>query len=60
MQFVPLELEEPFTVKEYARAAHISDRLASLAIKLYQYYGMMEHTGKRGRAYLYETREKGD
>ncbi len=57
MQFVPLELEEPFTVKEYARAAHISDRLASLAIKLYQYYGMMEHTGKRGRAYLYETRE---
>lgn len=58
MQFVPLELEEPFTVKEYAKAAHINDRLASLAIKLYQYFGMMEHTGKKGRAYLYEIRDR--
>ena len=58
MQFVPLELEEPFTVKQFAKAAHINDRMASLAIKLYQYYGMMEHTGKKGQAYLYETRER--
>ena len=58
MQFVPLELEEPFTVKQFAKAARINDRMASLAIKLYQYYGMMERIGKNGRAYLYETREK--
>lgn len=58
MQFVPLELEEPFTKKQFAKAARINDRVASLAIKLYQYYGMMEHTGKEGRSYLYEIREK--
>lgn len=56
MQFVPLELEEPFTVKEYAKAAHIDERLTRLAIKLYQYYGMMEQVGKKGREYLYEIR----
>ena len=58
MQFVPLDLEEPFTVKQFARAAHINERLASLVIKLYKYYGMMEHTGKKGNAYLYEIRER--
>lgn len=58
MQFVPLELEEPFTKKQFAKAARINDRMASLAIKLYQYYGMMEHTGKDGRSYLYEIRER--
>lgn len=57
MQFVPLELEEPFTKKQFAKAARINDRVASLAIKLYQYYGMMEYAGKEGRAYLYEIRE---
>lgn len=54
MQFVPLDLEEPFTKKQFARAAHIDERMAGLAIKLYQYYGMMEQTGKDGRAYLYK------
>lgn len=58
MQFVPLELEEPFTKKQFAKAARINDRVASLAIKLYQYYGMMEHTGKDGRSFLYEIRER--
>lgn len=58
MQFVPLELEEPFTIKQFAKAAHISERMASLAVKLYCYYGMMAHTGKDGRAYLYEILEK--
>lgn len=58
MQFIPLELEEPFTKKMFARTARINDRMASLVIKLYQYYGMMEQTGKDGRSYLYEIREK--
>ena len=57
MQFIPLELEGPFTVKQFARAAHIEERLASLALKLYQYYGMIERTGKEGRAYVYEVRD---
>ena len=58
MQFVPLELEEPFTVMQFAKAAHINERMARLVIKLYCYYGMMEHTGKDGRTYLYEIIEK--
>lgn len=57
MQFIPLELEEPFTRKQFAKAAHIDERLASLALKLYQYYGMIEHTGKEGRSYVYEVRD---
>lgn len=57
MQFIPLELEEPFTRKQFAKAAHIDERLASLALKLYQYYGMIEHTSKEGRSYVYEVRE---
>lgn len=57
MQFVPLDLGEPFTRKQFAKAARIDERMAGLAIKLYQYYGMMEQTGKDGRAYLYETRD---
>jgi len=58
MQFVPLELEEPFTIKQFAKSAHISDRMAGLAVKLFRYYGMIEYTGKNGQAFLYETREK--
>lgn len=57
MQFIPLELEEPFTRKQFAKAAHIDERLASLVLKLYQYYGMIEHTGQEGRSYLYEVQE---
>lgn len=57
MQFVPLDLEEFFTKKQFAKAVRIDERMASLAIKLYQYYGMMEQVGKDGRAYLYEIKE---
>lgn len=57
MQFIPLELEESFTRKQFAKAAHIDERLASLALKLYQYYGMIEHTGKEGRSFVYEVRD---
>lgn len=56
MQFVPLDLEGPFTKKQFSKAAHINERMASLAIKLYQYYGIMEQTGKDGRSYLYEMK----
>lgn len=57
MQFVPLDLEESFTKKQFAKAVRTDERMASLAIKLYQYYGMMEQVGKDGRAYLYEIKE---
>lgn len=58
MQFIPLELEEPFTRKQFAKTAHINERMASLVIKLYRYYGMIEQTGKDGRSYLYEIKER--
>lgn len=58
MQFIPLELEEPFTRKQFAKTAHINERMASLIIKLYRYYGMIEQTGKDGRSYLYEIKER--
>lgn len=55
MQFVPFELEESFTVKEFAQAAGIHRDLASVALPLLMHMGIVIRTGKRGREYLYEA-----
>lgn len=55
LQFVPYELEEPFTSKEFARAAHIQEDTAGLTLNLFQYLGVIERIGKRGRAYEYRV-----
>ena len=57
MQFVPYDLEEPFTVKEFAKAAHISVALAQPAVHILSYVGMIKKVGKKGNAYLYRTME---
>lgn len=55
MQFVPFELEDSFTVKEYAQAAGIHRDLASVALPLLMHMGIVARVGKRGREYLYEA-----
>lgn len=57
MQFIPYNLEEPFTFKEFAKEAHIPTRLAQTVLHILQYMGMVKRVGKKGNAYLYEVEE---
>lgn len=57
MQFVPYELEEEFTVKEFAKAAHIPAALAGTVVNILHDMGILRRTGKSGRAYLYMVEE---
>ncbi len=54
MQFVPLELEGPFTSKDFAKAAHISVSLAQTVLNILYYVGTVDRVGKKGNMYLYE------
>ncbi len=57
MQFIPYNLEEPFTFREFAKEAHIPGRLAQTVLHILQYVGMVNRVGKRGKAYLYQVEE---
>lgn len=53
MQFIPYELEEEFTSKEFAKAAHIPVSLAQTVLNILYHVGTVTRTGKRGNQYLY-------
>ena len=55
MLFVPYELEEDFTVKEFAKAAHINASLAGTVVNILYYLEIIKRTGKKGNAYLYSV-----
>ena len=55
LQLVPYELEEPFTVKEFAQAAKITRDLSSATIPNLTYMQHLTRAGKRGREYMYEV-----
>ena len=58
MQFVPYELENDFTTKDFAKAAHIPVSLAQTVLNILYYVGTVERVGKQGRSYLYRVVEK--
>ena len=58
MQFVPYELEDDFTTKDFAKAAHIPVNLAQTVLNILFFVGTVERVGKQGRAYLYRVVEK--
>ncbi len=58
MQFVPYELEDEFTVKEFGKTAHIPAKLAGMVVNILHYIGTIERTGKSGNAYLYKINEQ--
>lgn len=58
MQFVPYELENEFTVKDFAKAAHIPAALAGKVINILYYMGTVNRTGKSGRSYLYTVNDE--
>lgn len=53
MQFVPLELKDGFTSREFARAAHISVGLAQTVLNILYYMKTVDRMGKKGNLYLY-------
>lgn len=55
LQFVPYDLEEPFTVKDFARAARIAPPLAQVTVNILYYMEVIQRVGKKGNAYLYEV-----
>lgn len=57
MQFVPIELEDEFTSKEFARAAHINVSLAQVVLNILYHVGILTRVGKKGSMYLYEVLE---
>ena len=58
MQFVPYELEDDFTTKDFAKAVHIPVSLAQTVLNILFFVGTVERVGKQGRAYLYRVIEK--
>ncbi len=57
MQFVPFELEEAFTSKDFAEAAHIPVSLAQTVLNILYYVETVDRVGKKGNMYLYEPKE---
>ncbi|MBR5248384.1 MAG: hypothetical protein IKV27_05525, partial [Lachnospiraceae bacterium] len=58
MQFVPAQLEGEFTVKDFAKAAHISVKLAQTVVNILYYVETLDRVGKQGNAYVYCVLEK--
>lgn len=56
LQFVPYELEEPFTTKDFARAAHIKAGEAQTVLNILYYTDAVERIGKKGNLYLYQVK----
>ncbi|MDD6058472.1 MAG: hypothetical protein PUB98_09500 [Clostridiales bacterium] len=57
MQFIPYDIPESFTSKEFAVCAKIPERLARTVLLLLTDVNIVERTGKRGRSYLYRIME---
>lgn len=55
MQFVPIDLPEQFTTREFAKAAHISLSLAQTTLNILHYVEVVKRVGKQGNAYVYEV-----
>jgi len=52
-KLLPEVLPEPFTVKEFAKAAKLSQGVAQMVITAYRSLEVIFHVGKTGRSYLY-------
>lgn len=57
MQFIPYDLQEPFTSQEFAKAVHINKSLAQTVLNILTYVECVERVGKKGNHILYAVRE---
>lgn len=55
LQFIPYDLEEPFTAKELARSCGYPRESFSTEALILRKMGVIEKTGTRGRSYLYKV-----
>ena len=53
--FFPTNLPDPFTSKDYAKAARLNIHAAQTALRVLSAMGAAEREGKRGNLYLYRT-----
>lgn len=54
MRFVPFDLPEPFTSREFAKCAKIPMRLANVVLLILTDLSVVTRVGKQGNCYLYE------
>ena len=54
-QFIPKNLPEHFTSKDFADCAGIYRNVAQTTLNILSYLGIVEKTGKTGKAYLYKV-----
>ena len=57
MQFVPYDLPEQFTAKDFAKHAKIPVRLAQTVLLILTDLEIVVRIGKQGNSYLYEVNE---
>lgn len=57
MQFLPYDMEEPFTTKVFAKCAKIPVRLAGIVLLILTDLAIVERVGKQGNGFLYRIRE---
>lgn len=57
MQFIPYDIPEPFTTKDFAKYAKIPVRLAQTVLLILNGLEIVERTGKQGKSYLYQIKE---
>ncbi len=57
MQLIPWPLQEPFTLKDFEKAAGISHKTAENALLVLRRLNLIVRQGKSGNAYLYEIPE---
>lgn len=57
MQFIPYDIQEPFTTKDFAKYAKIPAGLAGTVLLILTDLDVVVRTGKKGNNYLYEIQE---
>lgn len=57
LQFLPIDLKEPFTSGDYAKCVGIRKELAQVTLNLLTYTETVERVGKEGNSFLYRVRE---
>ena len=57
MQFLPIELEGEFTVKQFAKVAKCTQGQASVTMNILYEMEVVDRVGKQGNAYIYRINE---
>lgn len=56
IQLIPMELDDTFTAKDFAKTAKIHVSYAQLILNIFNYLGIVERVGKSGNSYIYEVK----